>query len=194
VEDVVGKQALEGSDPARLDVDALCDLISDLVETRRKGGRHYGTVVLAEGLAELLPEEQLAHLPRDPHGHISISRLNLAKLVAERTKERYLAREGRKVSITGVQLGYEARCAPPHAFDVVLGAQLGQGAFRALVEQGLDAHLVSVEGQMSLSFVPFDELVDQKTLNSHVRFVERESDFHRLAHALGTRITADGTD
>ncbi|MEN0065531.1 MAG: hypothetical protein AAGA48_25530 [Myxococcota bacterium] len=95
--------------------------------------------------------------------------------------------------MTGVQLGYEARCAPPHAFDVVLGCQLGQGAYRALVEEGLDAHLVSVEGQMTLQFVPFDQLVDQETLNSHVRFVPPGSDFHRLAHALGTRLPSSSS-
>ena len=38
--------------------------------------------------------------------------------------------------MTGVQLGYEARCALPHAFDVILGSQLGVGAYRALVENG----------------------------------------------------------
>lgn len=189
VEDVVGDLVLEGNGTPRLDVDALCDRICDLVETRRASGRDYGTVVLAEGLAELLPEDQLEGLPRDPHGHISISRLDLAKLVAERAAERYRTRTGRKVSMTGVQLGYEARCAPPHAFDVVLGCQLGQGAYRALVEENLDAHLVSVEGQMTLQFVPFEQLVDQVTLNSHVRFVAPHSDFHRLAHALGTKLS-----
>jgi len=191
VEDVVDDLALDGSDPVCLDVHALCDRIGDLVETRRQSGREYGTIVLAEGLAELLPADQLQDLPRDPHGHLSISKLNLAKLVADHAAERYAARFGREVAMTGVQLGYEARCAPPHAFDVVLGCQLGQGAYRALVEEGLDAHLVSVEGQMNLRFVPFDELVDQKTLNSHVRFVRRDSDFHRLAHALGTWLSTD---
>ena len=38
--------------------------------------------------------------------------------------------------MTGLQLGYEARCAKPHAFDVMLGSQLGVGAYRALVESG----------------------------------------------------------
>ena len=33
-----------------------------------------------------------------------------------------------------LQLGYESRCAIPHAFDVMLGSQIGVGAFRALVE------------------------------------------------------------
>ena len=187
VEDVVGDLAKDAPDGRRLlNVDALCDRIGDLVLAREKGGRSYGTVVLAEGLAELLDPEVLSDLPRDPHGHISISRLNLAKLVAEHAVERFRERTGRKVAMTGVQLGYEARCAPPHAFDVVLGAQLGQGAHRALVELGLDAHLVSVVGQMDLRFVPFDKLVDPTTLNSQVRFVERDSDFHKLAHRLGT--------
>ena len=33
-----------------------------------------------------------------------------------------------KRRITGLQLGYESRCALPHAFDVILGSQLGVGA------------------------------------------------------------------
>ena len=37
---------------------------------------------------------------------------------------------------------FETSCAPPHAFDVMLGSQLGIGAYRALVEEGLDAHMV----------------------------------------------------
>ena len=189
VEDVVGDLANRSPDGSvQIDMDALCDRIGDLVLAREKGGRRYGTVVVAEGLAEMLDPKVLADLPRDPHGHISISRLNLAKLIAEHAAERFKARTGRKVAMTGVQLGYEARCAPPHAFDVVLGSQLGQGAYRALVEQGLDAHLVSVEGQMNLRFVPFDKLVDPATLNSKVRYVERDSDFHKLAHGLGTRL------
>ena len=61
--------------------------------------------------------------------------------------------------LTGVQLGYESRCAAPHAFDVMLGSQLGVGAYRALVEENLDGHMVSV-AVSSTSYVPFGELVD----------------------------------
>ena len=59
------------------------------------------------------------------------------------------------VRLQVVQLGYEARCAPPHSFDVVLGSQLGLGAFRALDEKGLDGHMVSVSGQLELRYVPY---------------------------------------
>ena len=91
-----------------------------------------------------------------------------------------------------MQLGYEARCAPPHAFDVLLGSQLGMGAYRAIVDRGLDGHMVTVVGQLALDFVPFGELVDRETLKTEIRFVERGSDFHRLATELGTRVPPNG--
>ncbi|MCA9623576.1 MAG: 6-phosphofructokinase [Myxococcales bacterium] len=189
VEDVAGDLATtdpETGEPC-LDMDALVDKIVDLIITREKRGKHYGTVVLAEGLAELLPETYLAGLPRDDHGHISLGRIDLGKLVSSLVSKRHRERTGRKKKVTGVQLGYESRCAPPHAFDVMLGSQLGIGGFRALVEENLDGHMVSVTGQLDLQYVPFAELVDSETLKTEVRFIKARSDFHRLARFLETR-------
>jgi 6-phosphofructokinase 1 len=191
VEDVVGPLALPGTggngDGPRLSLDALVDRIVDLIITREKRGKHYGTVVLAEGLAEMLPEDQIKDLPRDEHGHLSLGRIDLGKLVAQRVTRRYEQRTGKKKKATGLQLGYESRCAPPHAFDVMLGSQLGIGAFRALVEEGLDGHMVSVEGQLDLAYVPFRELVNAQTLKTEVRFIKPGSDYHKLARFLETR-------
>ncbi len=133
------------------------------------------------------PTSSSARLPRDEHGHISLGRIDLGKLVAHVVAERYEARTGAAKKVTGLQLGYETRCAPPHAFDVMLGSQLGIGAYRALVEEGLDGHMVSVSGQLDLHYVPFKELVDPDTLRTEVRFIQRGSDFHRLARFLETR-------
>ena len=144
-------------------------------------------MVLAEGLAEMLPPRDLEGAGRDEHGHVSLGTMNLGRALANVVSARYEARSGRKKKVTGVQLGYESRCAPPHAYDVMLGSQLGIGAFRGLVEEGLDAHLVSVTGQLDLQYVPFDELVDPETLITQVRFVQPGSDFHRLARFLETR-------
>jgi hypothetical protein len=66
----------------------------------------------------------------------------------------------------------------------MLGSQLGVGAFRALVDQGLSGVMVSVEGQLQLTYVPFMELIDPETLKTRVRFIESDSDFYRLARAL----------
>lgn len=172
----------------RLSLSALADRVVDLILTRERRGKFYGTVVLAEGLAELLPENQLQSLPRDDHGHISLGRIDLGKFVAQMVSDRYEERTGRKKKVAGVQLGYESRCAQPHAFDVMLGSQLGIGAYRALVEENLDGHMVSVSGQLDLRYVPFRELVDGKTLRTEVRFIRTGCDFHRLARFLETRV------
>jgi 6-phosphofructokinase 1 len=199
VEDVVGDLAVEETvkDPEtgatkveqRLSMDRLADRIVDLILVREKRGKSYGTVVLAEGLAELLPESYLRDVTRDDHGHVSLGRIDIGKLVAKVAAERYEARTGKPKKITGVQLGYESRCAAPHAFDVMLGSQLGLGAYYAIAEKGLDGHMVSVHGQLDLRYVPFAELINPVTLKTEVRFIERGSDFHKLAGALGTKIT-----
>ena len=70
----------------------------------------------------------------------------------------------------------------------MLGSQLGVGAYRALVEKKLNGVMVSVRGQLELNYVPFAELVDPQTLVTVVRFVEPNSDFHRLARFLETHV------
>jgi 6-phosphofructokinase len=188
VEDVAGPLAIKGKDGQNhLSLDALIDRIVDVMMAREKRGKHYGTVVLAEGLAEMLPEEQIKDLPRDEHGHLTLGRMDLGKLVAMLVSNRYEERTKRKKKVTGLQLGYESRCAPPHAFDVMLGSQLGIGAYRGLVEENLDGHLVSVKGQLDLVYVPFSELVSATTLKTEVRFIKTDSDYHRLARFLEER-------
>jgi 6-phosphofructokinase 1 len=183
-EDASGDLLVNG----KLSMDALCDRVVNLILTRERRGKHYGTVVLAEGLAELLSDDFLQSLPRDEHGHLSLGKIDLGKYVAQRVAGRYEERTGRKKKCTGVQVGYESRCAPPHAFDVMLGSQLGIGAYRALVEEGLDGHMVSVSGQLELQYVPFGEIVNQETMKTDVRLIQPGSDFHRLARFLETRV------
>ena len=197
VEDVVGELAQEETvtdesgvsrKEIRLSIDGLVDRIVDLVIERERRGKPYGVIVLAEGLAEMLPAAYLKGIARDDHGHVSLGRIDIGKLVARLAGERYEARTKKAKKMTGVQLGYESRCSPPHAFDVVLGSQLGVGACKALLDKGLDGHMVSVAGQLVLRYVPFADLVDPKTLTTEVRFVERGSDFHQLATTLGTKL------
>ncbi|MCB9688418.1 MAG: 6-phosphofructokinase [Alphaproteobacteria bacterium] len=168
-------------------VDRVADHIVDVLLAREQRGAHWAVIVLAEGLAEMLPPGFLDGVARDEHGHVSLGTVNLGRAMSSVVTARYQARTGRKKKVTGVQLGYESRCAAPHAYDVMLGSQLGIGAYRALVEEGLDGHMVSVSGQLDLRYVPFQELVDPETLVTQVRFVQPGSDFHHLARFLETR-------
>jgi ATP-dependent phosphofructokinase / diphosphate-dependent phosphofructokinase len=194
VEDIDETLTEDDNGQPKLSLDKLADRIVDLILTRESRKKHYGTVVLAEGLAEHLAERHLEGIPRDEHGHISLGNISLGKMVAERVAKRYEAQTGRKKKLNGVQVGYESRCAAPHAFDVMLGSQLGIGAYRALVEEGLDGHMVSVTGQLDLRYVPFKELINPETLITEVRFVVPGSDFHRLARFLETRVDPRGFD
>jgi 6-phosphofructokinase 1 len=190
---VLGVEDVQGSlrtNDGKLDLAALADRIADLIVTREARGKRYGVVVLAEGLSELLPEHEIGGIARDEHGHISFAKLDFGRLTAERVATRYAERAGKSIKVTGLQLGYESRCAAPHAFDVLLGSELGLGAHRALVDEGLDGVMVSVSGQMQLRYVPFGKLVDPESLSTKVRFIEPGSDFHRLGQLLGTRLPA----
>ncbi|MBM3953028.1 MAG: 6-phosphofructokinase [Planctomycetes bacterium] len=161
-------------------------IVKTMLVREESEGKQFGVVVLAEGLAEYLPARSLEGVPRDDHGHISISHVQLGRMFAKLVAAEYKRQTGRSRKVIGLQLGYEARCARPHAFDIMLGSQLGVGGYRALAERGLDGVMVSVSGQLDLNYVPFAELVDPVTLVTVVRYVERGSDFHRLARFLET--------
>ena len=167
-------------------IDRVIDRMVDMMLAREREGREYGTIVIAEGLANFMPNKVIEGVERDDHGHINISAINLAARISDLLGRRYTERTGRSRKINGIQMGYEARCAPPQAFDVILGSSLGVGAYRALVEQKLNGVMVSVSGQFNLHYVPFEELVDPQTLVTKVRFIESGSDFHRLARFLET--------
>lgn len=171
-----------------MNVDRVVRRIVKTILAREDEGKQFGVIVLAEGLAELLPWDFIRNVPRDDHGHISISDINLCDVFTSAIAAEYRSRTGRQRRVKGLQLGYESRCARPHAFDVMLGSQLGVGAYRALVENGLNGVMVSVTGQLDLHYEPFDRLVDPETLVTRVRYINPGSDFHKLARFLETHV------
>lgn len=198
VEDIVGdfadQETIEdpetGESRSRtvMNIDNVIQRMVKTMVVREEEGKPFGVIVVAEGLAEYLPASHLAGVPRDEHGHIAISQLNLSRLLSRLLAEAYEKETGNSRKVTGLQLGYESRCSKPHAYDVMLGSQLGVGAYRALGEEGLDGVMVSVTGQLDLHYVPFEKLVDPETLITRVRYIETGSDFHKLARFLETYV------
>ncbi|MEL7496671.1 MAG: 6-phosphofructokinase [Planctomycetota bacterium] len=171
-----------------MDIERVCERIVKTMLAREAEGKEYGVIVIAEGLAEFLPFSFVEGVTRDDHGHINISAVSLHKIMATAVSDKYTETTGAKRAVKGLQLGYEARCAKPHAFDAMLGSQLGVGAFRALVEEKLNGVMVSVSGQLDLHYEPFENLVDPETLVTVVRYIDTDSDFHRLARFLETQV------
>jgi 6-phosphofructokinase 1 len=188
--DLVGEETL--TDPKSgvatrrkiMNVDRFVDSIVNLMLAREERGKEHGVVVVAEGLAGFLPGRYLEGIKFDEHGHISLAATNLARKLVDLVDAAYQKRTGKTRRMTPVQLGYESRCALPHAFDVMLGSQLGVGAYRALVEKQYDGVMVSTLGQLNLTYIPFNTLIDPETLVTVVRFIEPDSDFIRLARLL----------
>ena len=190
---VVGvEDAYSYADPdGILSLDLLAEAIVNMILERQKDGNHFGVVVLAEGLSDYLPAAILKGAPRDTHGNLRYGQVPIAQYVAVAVGDVYKKKTGQQRAFKTAQFGYESRSCPPHAFDVLLGSQLGIGAYRALVEEELDAHMVSVHGQLSLRYVPFAQLIDGETLTTRVRYVPEDSDYARLARYLESR-TARG--
>jgi len=171
----------QGFDPAR-EAEAAVDLIL----ARAVDGKKHGVVCVAEGLADHLPEA-LRPKEVDEHGNPVLAEVEIGRLFAGAIEKAYLARTGKKLKVRSKQIGYETRCAPPVVFDVLLGSQLGVGAYRALVEEGLSGVMVSVQDVYNLAYRPFDSLVDPDTMKTKLRFIEPGSDFQKLGRALEYR-------
>ena len=167
------------------------DRIVDTIITREKEGKKFGVIVLAEGLTEYLPNLLMEGLAKDENGFLSLSNINLVNLFVPLIDKSYTHRTGCKRKFRSLQLGYESRCVRPHAYDVMLGSQIGVGAFRALIEKNLNAVMVSCFGQLNLKYIPFEQLIDQETLSTVRSFVDPKSDFHFLARFMETYVSDD---
>jgi 6-phosphofructokinase 1 len=165
------------------DIETFASHLVDLMLHRAENHREYGVVCVAEGLAEKLPDDQR---PKeiDSHGNALLGSVKIGEHLAKAMEKAYVARTGTQIKVRSKQIGYETRCAAPVAFDVMLGSQLGVGAYRAMMVEELSGHMVSVEDQLQLKYVPFSALIDPDTLKTRIRFIDRESDFYRLARSL----------
>lgn len=177
--------ALEDLGTDTLDVEKVGDEIVDLILAREREGKSYGIVCLAEGLADRLADDQK---PKevDRHGNLLFGKVEVGGMISERIRDRYHARTQRKKKITYKQVGYETRSSSPISFDVVLGAMLGYGAFKLVAEEKY-GHMVSVSDNFDIKGIPFDELVDPRSLVTKLRNVPKGSDFYNLKEALSYR-------
>jgi 6-phosphofructokinase 1 len=195
------KPALDRSGKAVMrkvfDVPKVVSRIVDTVQARDGEGKSYGVIVMAEGLAEFLPNaeilnclsvEEYKKLKLDEFGHFPVSQLKYSGRIGRMVAEEYRRRAGKERKFNGLQFGYEVRCQTPTAFDVILGSQLGVGAYRALAEQGLDGVMISVGSQLSLRYEPFEKLINMQTLRAYARPIDPKEDFHQLPRYLESRV------
>jgi 6-phosphofructokinase len=145
-------------------------------------GRTHGVAVIAEGVAELLPESDFpGGIPRDPQGRPRFSELPFGDLVAKRAQAG-LAELGIDISVIDKDVGYELRCAEPNAFDIAYTRDLGAGAAEALLD-GANGVMITRDDD-AIVRIPFAELLDPATGATRVRQVDIASRTYATARLL----------
>jgi ATP-dependent phosphofructokinase / diphosphate-dependent phosphofructokinase len=186
-------------EPIRLS--SLVDLIDATVLKRIAHRRPFGVVVLSEGIALRLDQQDLRRampdVERDEHGHIRLGELNLDGVLADLVKARFRER-GRKVTITPKNIGYELRCAPPIPFDIEYTRDLGYGAIDYLRElyregRGEVGAMITVQEEQMVP-LPFGSFADPRTGRPQIREVNVTSGMYRVATEYMIRLEQEDLD
>jgi len=168
-------------------VKEVCDVFEAAIIKRKTMGRDDGVVLVAEGIAEKLSEEELKSIPGviieyDEYGNIRLAEVELGKIIKLEIERRF-AERGEKMSLVEINLGYELRCAPPIPFDCEYVRDLGFSAVRFLLDeqyQDIESALICVDAG-KLVPIHFEDLVDSKTGKTRVRYVDVTTDSYQVA-------------
>jgi 6-phosphofructokinase len=179
----------------------LVDLVDATILKRISHGRPFGVVILSEGIALRLEQEDLKKampdVERDEYGHIRLGELNLDGVLADLVKERFRDR-GEKITVTPKNIGYELRCAPPIPFDIEYTRDLGYGAIdylRSLFsEQGEESGAMITIQEEQMVPLPFGSFSDPETGRPQVREVNVNSGMYRVATEYMIRLEQEDLD
>jgi 6-phosphofructokinase len=172
----------------------LVDTLTGAIIKRLAEGRRNGVAVLAEGLVDSLPEEDLksfGDLEYDEHGHLRFAELDIGDGLKKATQRR-LKELGIKTTVVAKNIGYELRCADPIPFDMEYTRDLGYCAAKYLFSGG-NAAVVSMQGGNFVA-IPFSQMLDQETGRTRVRMVDIQSTRYAIARRYMIRLRRDDFD
>ena len=183
--------------PRAVHLETVGDLLEGAILKRQAlWQRQDGVAVIAEGLLERMPVEELTRIEgvqiqHDSYGHLRLAELDLAYILKNLVERRF-AERGRNLTIVHKTIGYELRCAPPVAFDCEYVKTLGYGAVEFLLNpnpstSGVAGALVCiVDGQ--LRYLKFEDLMDSKTHKTSVRHVDITKPAYKVAREYMIRL------
>ena len=172
----------------------IVDTLAGAIIKRLSYGRTDGVAVLAEGLVEILPHEDLAGLAqveRDAHDNIRIAEINFADILKSEVAKR-VAALGLKPTIVAKNIGYEVRCADPIPFDMEYTRDLGYCAARFIIEGGTSALVSLQDGRFKP--IPFTSIMNPATGRMRIRMVDIESDRYKIARSYMLRLKRSDFD
>jgi ATP-dependent phosphofructokinase / diphosphate-dependent phosphofructokinase len=175
----------------KTNLQTLADTLAGAIIKRRSEGHHDGVAVLAEGLVESLPEDdlkQFGNIELDDHGHVRFSEIDIGDFIKRATSKR-LKDLGIKTTIVSKNIGYELRCADPVPMDMEYTRDLGYCAAKYLFSGG-NAAMVSIQGGNFVP-IPFAQMLDPQTGRTRVRMVDIHSTRYAIARRYMIRLRRD---
>jgi 6-phosphofructokinase 1 len=183
--------------PGAVHLETVGDILEGAILKRRVLlQRDDGVALIAEGLLERMPVEELTaiqgvQIQHDTYGHLRLADLDLAYILKNLVERRFAAR-GESFTIVHKTVGYELRCAPPIAFDCDYVKTLGYGAVEFLLNPppktaAINGALVCIiNGE--LQYLKFSDLLDPKTKKTSVRAVDLAKPSYRVAREYMIRL------
>jgi ATP-dependent phosphofructokinase / diphosphate-dependent phosphofructokinase len=183
--------------PGPAHLETIGDILEGAILKRRAlWERSDGVALIAEGLLEKMPVEELTsiegvQIQHDSYGHLRLAELDLAYILKNLVERRFSAR-GESLTIVHKTVGYELRCAPPVGFDCDYVKNLGYGAVEFLLNPdvataSIDGALVCLAGG-ELHYLKFADLLDPKTKKTSVRTVDIDKPSYKVAREYMIRL------
>lgn len=183
--------------PGPIRMATVCDVLEGAMLKRNAlWNRADGVAVLAEGLLERMPVEELdgiegVRITHDSYGHLRLAEVDLAYILKTLVEQRFAAR-GASMAIVHKNIGYELRSAPPIGFDCEYVRSLGSGAVDFLLNPTEKASQLSgalvalINGK--LEYLDFAALQDPKTGKTRVRTVDIDAPSYKVAREYMIRL------
>ena len=183
--------------PGPAHLETIGDILEGAILKRRAlWERNDGVALIAEGLLEKMPVEELTsiagvQIQHDSYGHLRLAELDLAYILKTLVERRFAAR-GQSFTVVHKTVGYELRCAPPVAFDCEYVKNLGYGAVEFLLNPNertapIQGALVCLVGG-ELQYLKFTDLLDPKTKKTAVRAVDMDKPSYKVAREYMIRL------
>eukprot|EP00455_Lapot_gusevi_P031774 TRINITY_DN3460_c0_g1_i1.p1 TRINITY_DN3460_c0_g1~~TRINITY_DN3460_c0_g1_i1.p1 ORF type:complete len:414 (-),score=136.28 TRINITY_DN3460_c0_g1_i1:51-1292(-) len=148
--------------------EGMLDMLEACIIKRRAQKKHYGVIVLTEGLVNLMSEEEVRTL----FGGMSSGHVDLGRKVGAELRKRFSVR-GIDMTFVDRYLGQELRCADPSGEDIEIARDLGYGAVKLAMED-VTGSIVTIKSG-SINPIPFDEMLDPDTGYTQIRNVDMNS-------------------
>ena len=183
--------------PGPAHLETIGDILEGAILKRRAlWQRNDGVALIAEGLLERMPVEELTaiegvQIQHDTYGHLRLAELDLAYILKNLVERRF-SRRGESFTIVHKTVGYELRCAPPVAFDCDYVKTLGYGAVEFLLNPtpqtaAIDGALVCLANG-ELQYLKFTDLLDPKTKKTTVRTVDLTKPSYKVSREYMIRL------